>query len=447
MKKILLIILVLIVGLYGCGSDSGDNYQKQIDSLKQDLDAYTVVLDNLEQELLALEEERDKLETDVRSLQKEKTTLNNKISDLEEKIAELQETITNVQLSTNGVGIYLAKRYYLVPGDNFQLFYRSIIQAVNPYNYYIKLTGEYGHAYNRYYEWTPEKEHAGNMYPLQIDVCDNLGNVLVTATTNLIVTSVAKEENVTKNVLCIGDSLTYNGYWVSYGAEKYKAAGGTTLNFIGTTTGGYADKTYKYEGNSGWQWSSYLSASSPFYSTSAKGINFKDYCTKNGFTGIDEVYILMTWNGIGGRFRTFNMDSEPFLSAKKFIDKLHEDYPDAKITLMGIPQPSVNSGLGAYYEIDLSYGDNYGQFVTALNYNKQLEEFSRMDEYKSFVRFVDVKGQFDSEYNMPTVAKSVNNQSSTTENIGSSMGMHPTTGGYLQIGDAFYRALVRPWIS
>ena len=37
--------------------------------------------------------------------------------------------------------ISLAKYYYLVVGDTFQLFYRSVVQAVDPYGYYIKLTG------------------------------------------------------------------------------------------------------------------------------------------------------------------------------------------------------------------------------------------------------------------------------------------------------------------
>ncbi|HPN61528.1 MAG TPA: hypothetical protein PLO88_05310, partial [Bacilli bacterium] len=57
------------------------------------------------------------------------------------------------------------------------------------------------------------------------------------------------------------------------------------------------------------------------------------------------------------------------------------------------------------------------------------------------MRYVDVKGQFDSEYNMPTSPKPVNTESSITEPIGTSMGMHPNTDGYEQIGDAFYRAL------
>ena len=351
------------------------------------------------------------------------------------------------KLGSNEIKIFLADKYYLVSNENFQLFYRSIIQAVNPYNYYIKLTGQVGHGYNRYYEWKPGTEDDGKSFSLQIDVCDDNGNVLSTKTTTLVVSS-ASSSAATKNILCIGDSLTANGYWVSYGAEKYRKAGGGPINLLGTIEGGYKTNV-KYEGRGGWQWSSYVSGfgdiASPFKKSSGTGISFKEYCTKNGYSNIDEVYILMSWNGVGGSFRNFPLYKEPFASAQVLIDQIHSDFPQAKVTLLGIPQPSVNAGLGAYYTINQSYGDNYGQFVTALNYNKQLEDFSKMPAYANFVRYVDVKAQFDSEYNMPTESKPVNNQSSVTELVGNSMGMHPKTEGYLQIGDVFYGALCHEW--
>ena len=451
MKKITMILLVLMFALYGCTSEKADD--KSINDLKTSIDDITSQLFSLQEALEIIEflntdledrfgqlkGENEELEKQFIELQKQKGQLQVKINDLTNQLAALEQSAGNVKL-------FLAEEYYLVPGDNFQLFYRSIVQAVNPYGFYIKLTGSKGHAYNRYYEWKPESTDAGKTYSLKVEICDNLGKVLTSATTNLIVSNVTSEANP-KTILCIGDSLTYNGYWVSYGAEKYKTNGGSALNFIGTNTGGYNGKTYKFEGRSGWQWSNYMNyQDSPFASTTTPyQISFKDYCTKNGFSDIDELYILLTWNGIGGRMKEFNLTSEPLLSAKKLIDQFHKDFPNAKITLLGIPQPSVNAGLGAYYEINLSYGDNYGQFVTALNYNKALENFAKMDGYKDFMRYIDVKAQFDSEYNMPSAGKPVNNHSSTTEPVGTAMGMHPSTEGYLQIGDVFYRALAKKW--
>jgi hypothetical protein len=280
---------------------------------------------------------------------------------------------------------------------------------------------------------------------LKIEIKDDNGRLISSAQTNLKV-SMAVNLGGTKNVLCIGDSLTSSGVWVAQGSNRYKTAGGTNVNLLGTVSSTYSGITVKHEGHGGWQWSSYVSGygdtPSPFWNANNQ-LDFQYYCTKYGYSSIDEVYILMTWNGVGGTFREFTMASEPFLSAKILIDKIHTDYPNAKITCMGIPLPSVNGGLSAYYTLDKSYADNYGQLVSALNYNETLENFCLSAGYSSFMRFVDVKAQFDSEYNMPTSPKAVNTQSSTTEPIGTSMGMHPSTSGYLQIGDAFYRALCK----
>ena len=43
---------------------------------------------------------------------------------------------------------------------------------------------------------------------------------------------------------------------------------------------------------------------------------------------------------------------------------------------------------------------------------------------------------------MPMILKKVNTRSTITEYIGTNA-VHPTLNGYLQIGDVFYRALVR----
>ncbi|MBQ4117804.1 MAG: hypothetical protein IJP05_06000, partial [Oscillospiraceae bacterium] len=63
------------------------------------------------------------------------------------------------------------------------------------------------------------------------------------------------------------------------------------------------------------------------------------------------------------------------------------------------------------------------------------------DKYKNFVKYVDVAGQFDTDYNMPNTQKAVNNRSSVTETFGTN-GVHPSVNGYYQIADAAYRAVI-----
>ena len=102
--------------------------------------------------------------------------------------------------------------------------------------------------------------------------------------------------------------------------------------------------------------------------------------------------------------------------------------------------PSQNGGMGANSGVTGSYSDDYGILVSAMNYNKCLEEFCKLGKYSSFVKYVDVAGQFDTDYNMPSKDKPVNNRSETTEVIGTN-GVHPIINGYYQIADAVFRSL------
>ena len=433
--KTLIAVLVIVCCLFlaACSNNS----DAEVTSLKS-------ALDGLEEEILELQFKLDELETSESKNESVVRGLRDRLSVAEEALKEAKEKVDALESANGGVVVHLAKEYYLVVGDTFQLFYRSIIQAVNPYGYYIKLTGTVGHQYNRYYEFTPTSTGS---YDLKVEVCDNNGVVYGSGSTTLKVSAKTPASTATKNILCIGDSLTAGGYWTKQGYTKYTNAGGK-INLLGTiTTSGV-----KHEGISGWQWSTFINGdsstakASPFKSTTASTkISFKDYCTKNGYSGIDECYILLTWNGIGGRMRTFSFEDSIGSNAKLLVDQLHSDYPSCKITILGIPCPSVNAGLGAYYTLNQSYADNYAQFVTAQNYNDFLEEWCSDSNYSSFMRYVDVKGQFDSEYNMPTEGKKVNTENTTTEQVGNAMGMHPTVNGYNQIGDAFFRALMTPW--
>ncbi len=450
MKKISFFVLVLFLGflLVGCNDEINkdlETLKNQISQLQDQLIDLDIAYSQVEAELEALEPVNADYLARIQYLETQRGLILARVASLEDEVTFLDGQLDYyIASSDKEIKVFLNDKYYLAPGDNFQLFFRSVIQAVNPYIYYIKLTGTVGHHYNRYFEWQPTTADEGKTYSLKLEVKDENGKVLGSATTNLVV-SKANSNAFPKNILCIGDSLTSSGVWVQQGTSRYASAGGGTINLLGTVSSGGV----KHEGRGGWQWSSYVSGygttPSPFKANSGSGISFLDYSQKNGYAGIDELYILMTYNGVGGTFRTFNMSSEPFKSAKILIDQFHQDYPYAKITLLGIPLPSLNGGLGAYYTINQAYGDNYGQFVTVLNYNNQLRAFAEDPQYSYFMRFVDIGGQFDSEYNMPTEGKKVNNQNTTTEQVGNAMGLHPSTNGYRQIGDAFYRALCHEW--
>ena len=47
--------------------------------------------------------------------------------------------------------LFLAKRYDLVIGDKFELFYRGFIRSMNPYKYYIHISCPKGKPFPRYF--------------------------------------------------------------------------------------------------------------------------------------------------------------------------------------------------------------------------------------------------------------------------------------------------------
>ena len=438
-----------------------DQYHNDLELAKEKIEAVEkaisegddVDISEINSELEAINEILDDLSFTTQDLQDDVTSQNKTINGLKSKVTEIEAQINDPSQSGDGyVQVNLADKYNLVVGDNFQLFYRSVIRAVDPYIYYIFVTGDKGHTFNRYYEWKPD---TAGTYSLTITVKDNNGAILGTDTTSLVVR--ASTTNRAKKILCIGDSLTANGQWIARGAAKYMQAGGT-IKTIGTvhkdhsssTIGINKNITVNFEGRSGWQWSSYLTrydanTLSPFYINNK--LSFADYITTNNLEEFDEVYIFMTFNGFTSTSK-YDFSSQFLKDAKTLVDKIHSDFPYAKITLMGLPLTSTYAGLGSYYSIGSgsNYSDNYGVHVRIHEYDNFLEEWSKMTEYKSFMRYIDIKGQFDSEFNMPYESKQVNNtNTSVTERVGNAMGMHPSSNGYNQIGDAFFRALMSEW--
>ena len=344
------------------------------------------------------------------------------------------------------VNVFLADQYELVVGDNFQLFFRGVVQAVNPYNYHIRIVTGKGTVRPRYYEWTPGSADVGS-HSLTLQVLDNNGNVLGQDQTTLVVKEAAAPKQAV-NILCIGDSLTAGGIWPAEAYRRLAATGGTpagngfgNIHFVGTKTKTVNGATVGFEGNGGWTWDSYLGKNSPFYDSATGKISFKTYCQKNGIEDIDILCVMLTWNNQSIPSNTYqNLDGGHFADAKQLLDLLHSEYPNAKVRLMGLQVPCQNGGLGANFSAGNAMSDTYGMLVSAMHYNAALEQLSNLPQYRDFVRYVDVAGQFDTDYNMPDKSRPANNRTDVTEVLGND-GLHPSTSGYYQIADAIYRAL------
>ncbi len=420
--------------------------------------------------------------------------------------------------------IYLAKQYDLVIGDRFEMFYRGVIKSMNPYKYYIYINCDKGSAYQRYFTYTPKEGDEGD-YDLRLALYDDYHNLIEEATTVLHIVKPVKPKREL-NILCFGDSLTFNGVWpyeayrriIKDDGEPQGLGFKDGLNFVGTMK----KEEIGYEGYGGWQWRHFVTneavamnsslwvevdhhldendqhsiwesnnlkwvlesitdkklkfkrgignysclptvgevftnvegglhkealkiksyefeQGNPFYNEVLKGPDFKGYCKKHHYPDLDFIYILLTWNG---QYQPYNEDFSHHKGfIKTILNTIHQDFPKALVGLIGIQSPSINGGIAANYGAKGFYHDVFGDLTTAYNYNQFLENLTLSDEYKSYVRYIDMKAQFDVENNMPQAKVKVNNRSNKEEYIGTN-GVHPTMEGYLQIGDVFYRALL-----
>lgn len=155
------------------------------------------------------------------------------------------------------VGISLPDRYDLVVGDTFELFWKGVVQAVDPYAYSIRAECEVGSCWRRKYDYRPEEP---GTHTLRLALEDDCGAELASKTVELVASAAATSPETVRNVLCVGDSLLSNGRWAQESFRRLTGSGGSpaglglsNVRYIGTHSAGGAG----YEGNGGWTFASY----------------------------------------------------------------------------------------------------------------------------------------------------------------------------------------------
>lgn len=239
--------------------------------------------------------------------------------------------------------------------------------------------------------------------------------------------------------LTTGAKYSHNGSEYTI-AENNSGAGNILCTGTGTPLGSGTLTKVSGSGANSIAFTSWVEdGSNPLYDPDAENeTSFVKYANEYCGGQIDVVCTLLTWNG-QSTFRTNWTALEEKMII--FIRTLHREFPNAKVKLMGIQIPDVNGGMGqAYGATGNTYADSFGMIMTALNMNDYYQEFANRDEFKSYVEFVNVSAQFDSEYLMPTTDTPVNNRSMITERIGQN-GVHPWNN-YNAIGDIIYRNLI-----
>lgn len=168
------------------------------------------------------------------------------------------------------------------------------------------------------------------------------------------------------------------------------------------------------------------------------GISFSSYLTNIGESSVDCVVFLLGWNEVGVNHETTGGYIDQLLTA------LHSQYPNAIVKILGLQLPSLNGGLAENYGSNGDLADKWGTIRSMRSYNDFLKEKCASDAYSSWVEYVDVASQFDSENNMPESDVQVNTRNAKTEIRGTN-GVHPAVSGYYQIADVVYRSMVHQY--
>lgn len=183
---------------------------------------------------------------------------------------------------------------------------------------------------------------------------------------------------------------------------------------------------------------------SPFWDSANNRLSFSAWASRNGYSSIDAVYVLLGWNSTGGANVT---DYSSYMAqVRTFLDRFHTDFPNAIVRIVGIQIPSVNGGLGANYGANGGLSEYYGMVRSANSMNIAYQDLANEAAYSSWVEFISTAPQFDSENNMPQSLTAVNSRNTATEYRGTN-GVHPATAGYFQIADAVFREFVYTFAS
>ena len=179
---------------------------------------------------------------------------------------------------------------------------------------------------------------------------------------------------------------------------------------------------------------------SPFVNNNDE-VDFKPYFNQYCNGKVDIMIIELGTNDITSllnkNLNTFDLINDYInLYCKKFILKLHEQYPNTQLVILGLHKCSQNGGMNNI--TNTSDKARYCRYL--FKWNKALQDMAKESDY---THYIDVNAQFDSENSYDNnVTKQVNLRSSKVEPIDYNS-VHPITSGLQLIADSVVRYLCK----
>lgn len=222
--------------------------------------------------------------------------------------------INNLVIDGQVPQIDLPQNYYAIIGDTLEIFNSGVVRAENYTNYYITWTvsgsTSKGTSYRRKWTYTPV---AGDTnFTLTLSIYDNNGTLLNSAVTTINVLAKKTSVSSASNVICMGDSLTYQGVWAGELKRRLTSTGGTpvadgltNLNFVGNCF----DNNVHYEGYGGWTWGSYTSAGEVMYWATVTSGMKADGMQESTWTDGTNQWVLESIDSTNGKLKFKHTDS------------------------------------------------------------------------------------------------------------------------------------------
>lgn len=217
--------------------------------------------------------------------------------DLNERVTALEGGSANSDIS-----LHMPSTYYAVVGDTLEIFYKGIINCIDPSLYYVEVTCNKGQAFHERFIYTPVVGDIGTV-SLTVKVFNGNHIKLDEKTVNIIVKNKASSPGSEKVVLWVGDSLSVDGIAPSEFYRRLTGSGGSpvadglsNITMIGNKTG---TNGAKYVAEGGWKFSS--------YNTENKSTAFMWITTTHDKTQADQESVYKDGNNIEWRLETIEV--------------------------------------------------------------------------------------------------------------------------------------------
>ncbi len=174
--------------------------------------------------------------------------------------------------------------------------------------------------------------------------------------------------------------------------------------------------------------SAVFSNANPFWNRELGCNDFIGYAKKHGKDKIDEIVVTLTWNSYK------SPKDEYKASVRRFVESVHNDFPECRITFVGGLFPS-RDGFAQNYGIRWPW---FPRLAVLRDFDTVKEELVAEDP--TCLSFVHLASQIDPDYNILRDEIPVNTRNHKTISLGIN-GLHLAASGSKQIADAIYRHL------